>query len=207
MSAPASRAKQIAHSHSLVSDQVTVQQVELVIGELERVIDNKVVGDIVEFGCYIGTTSVFIQRLIVSTSENRAFHVYDSFEGLPEKSTQDSSSVGEAFTAGELAVSKKRFMQTFARSGVTTPTVHKGWFKQLGANDVPKNIAFAFLDGDFYESIEDSLRLVVPRISRGGTIVVDDYAREALPGVAKAVHKYFPADRVRTAHNMGVIRL
>lgn len=207
MSTPASIAKNIATNHKLISDQVTTQQVELVLTELERVLTSKVVGDIVELGCYIGTTSVFIRRLLDVHKENRAFHVYDSFEGLPPKTAEDSSSVGEAFIAGELAVSKKQFLQAFARAGLAVPVVHKGWFNQLRPTDLPDTIAFAFLDGDFYESIRDSLKLVVPRMSPGGTIVVDDYAREALPGAAKAVHEYFSPDLVRTSHNMGVIRL
>lgn len=200
-------AKQIAARHKLLSYQVTAQQIEVVLTELERVLTAKIAGDIVELGCYIGTTSVFIRRLLDALHENREFHVYDSFEGLPEKSAQDNSSAGEAFVAGELGVSKKQFMQAFARAGLAAPTVHKGWFNQLDSGDLPDAIAFAFLDGDFYDSIRGSLQLVVPRMSQGGTIVVDDYAREALPGAAVAVHEFFGSDNVRTSHNMGIIRL
>lgn len=204
---PRTLARSIAESHKPLSDQVTTDQIEVVLTELERVLSAAIPGEIVELGCYVGTTSMFVRRLLDARKENRAFHVYDSFQGLPEKSAQDTSSVGEAFAVGELAVSKKQFMQTFARAGLVAPIVHKAWFKELTPSDIPENIAFAFLDGDFYESIRDSLKLVVPRMTKGGTIVVDDYAREALPGAAKAVHEYFSSDVVRTSHNMGIIRL
>lgn len=207
MSAQTSLAKHIATSHKLLSDQVTAQQVEVLLTELEHVLQTNTAGDVVELGCYVGTTSVFIRRLLDARIETRQFHVYDSFEGLPPKSAQDNSSAGEAFVAGELAVSKKQFMQAFARAGLAAPVVHKGWFNQLESADLPETIAFAFLDGDFYESIRDSLQLVVPRMSKGGTIVVDDYAREALPGAAKAVHEYFAPELVQTSHNMGILRL
>jgi O-methyltransferase len=72
---------------------------------------------------------------------------------------------------------------------------------------VPAQIAFAFLDGDFYQSIKDSLKLVLPRMSQGSVIIVDDYAREALPGAAKAVHELLPGKSVQTAHNLGIIHL
>jgi O-methyltransferase len=85
--------------------------------------------------------------------------------------------------------------------------VHKGWFKDLTNQDMPDLIAFAFLDGDFYESIYDSLKLVLPRMQKGGTIVVDDYAREALPGAAKAVTALLPGKEIRTIHNLGIIHL
>lgn len=133
--------------------------------------------------------------------------MYDSFEGLPEKSVWDASPSGEQFTAGELAVSKKQFLREFQKAHLQPPIVHKGWFSSLTEKDVPEKIAFAFLDGDFYESIRDSLRLVLPRMQKGGVIVVDDYAREALPGAAKAVHEYFQPEHVKAVHNLGVIYL
>ncbi len=212
--------------HPLISDQVSKQQVEIILLELQRVLDGGVDGAIVEFGCYVGTTSLFIRRLLDShvkaplshknvrersfhatEPKGREFHVYDSFEGLPPKSIQDASVTGEQFTAGELAVSKKQFLREFQKAHLQPPVIHKGWFKDLTGADVPKKIAFAFLDGDFYESIRDSLRLVLPRTQKGGTIIIDDYAREALPGAARAVHEYFSSHQVKTVHNMGVIHL
>jgi O-methyltransferase len=195
--------------YSLISDQVNVQQVSVILTELDSVLEKGTDGSIVEFGCYIGTTSLFIRRLLDAKglSDNIDFHVYDSFEGLPEKSSADTSRAGEQFRAGELAVSKKAFYREFQKAHLEPPVIHKGWFKDLTAADVPDKIAFAFLDGDFYESIRDSLKLVLPRMQKGGVIVIDDYAREALPGAARAVHEHFRPDQIRTAHNLGIIRL
>lgn len=225
--------------HPLVSDQVSSKQVRVILAELEATLRQDVAGAIVEFGCYIGTTSLFIRRLLdehchsesfgfaqdkprreipsgrieagslhaaAGLSRNdRQFHVYDSFEGLPEKTAADSSRAGDQFMAGELTVSKKQFIREFQKAHLETPVIHKGWFKDLTPADVPDKIAFAFLDGDFYESIRDSLRLVLPRMQKGGVIIVDDYAREALPGVARAVHERFQPDQIRTTHNLGII--
>lgn len=193
--------------YPLISDQVNKDQVRVILAELEKVLEQDAKGAIVEFGCYIGTTSLFIRRLLYSANDQRQFHVYDSFEGLPEKTTEDTSRVGEQFRAGELVVSKKSFLREFQKAHLTPPITHKSWFKDLTEADVPKQIAFAFLDGDFYESIRDSLKLVLPRMQEGGVIIIDDYAREALPGAAKAVHEHFRPDRVRTAHNLGIIHL
>jgi O-methyltransferase len=132
--------------------------------------------------------------------------VYDSFEGLPAKAPEDESRAGEQFTAGELAVSKKQFLREFQKSNLRPPIIHKGWFKDLTDAEVPKKIAFAFLDGDFYESIQGSLKLVLPRLQKGGTIIIDDYAREALPGAARAVHELLPNTNVTTVHNLGIIQ-
>lgn len=200
-------AETLTRAYPLISDQVNREQVATILRELEHVITTQVEGDVVEFGCYIGTTSHFIRRVLDATKSAKKFHVYDSFEGLPPKSTADSSRAGEQYVAGELAVSKKQFIREFQKVHLMPPIIHKGWFKDLTTNDVPTSIAFAFLDGDFYESIRDSLRLVMPRMQHGGVIVIDDYAREALPGAAKAVHEFFKPDQIRTAHNLGVIHV
>lgn len=175
--------------YPIISDQVDGSDVQQVLDNLEKILDREVPGDIVEFGCYIGTTSLFIRRLLDQRHENRTLHVYDSFEGLPPKSREDESPAGTAFQAGKLAVSKKQFIREFQKANLALPVIHKGWFNELTAEDVPEQIAFAFLDGDFYDSIKSSLKLVLPRMSKGGVIIIDDFVREALPGAAKAVRE------------------
>ena len=68
--------------------------------------------------------------------------------------------------------------------------VHKGWFSDLHDDDVPEGIHFAFLDGDYYGSIHDSLKLIEKKLAPGAVVVVDDYANEALPGAAHAVDEW-----------------
>ncbi|HEY8999284.1 MAG TPA: TylF/MycF/NovP-related O-methyltransferase [Candidatus Saccharimonadales bacterium] len=202
---------QMFRGFPLISDQVDVASVGVVWRELEKILNAKVHGDVVELGCYAGTTSLFIRRLLDEKGESakRAFHVYDSFEGLPEKSREDQNAAGVDFKKGELAVSKKQFLQTFQRAGLTPPVTHKGWFDELGADDVPGEIAFAFLDGDFYGSILTSLKLVWPHMQAGSVVLIDDYKRETLPGVERAVRDFFqgkPAPRLRVEHNIAIIQ-
>lgn len=195
----------ILSKDSLVSEQVNKDQLRVILTELEKALSTE--GAVTEFGCYVGTTSLFIRRLLDARQDQREFHVYDSFEGLPPKTTQDSSPAGTQFQAGELAVSKKQFLREFQRSNLRPPIIHKAWFSDLTQQDVPEKIAFAFLDGDFYESIRDSLRLVLPRMQPGSTLVIDDYAHEALPGAAKAVHELLPHAAIKTTHNLGILHL
>jgi len=198
---------QFLERYPLISNQVNKEQVDVILAELAGTLAREVQGAVVEFGCYIGTTSLFIRRLLDAAGDKREFHVYDSFEGLPPKTTADESRAGDQFQAGELRVSKKEFLQQFKKAGLRAPFVHKGWFGHLTEADVPDTIAFAFLDGDFYESIRDSLRLVLPRMQKGGIIIVDDYAREALPGAAKAVHEVIRPEEVTTRSNLGIYHI
>lgn len=177
--------------YPIVSDQITRPRLAVVLRELERVLDEGIGGDVAEFGCYIGTTGVFVRRLLNEYGGERCFFAYDSFEGLPAKTTPDDSAAGVQFKAGELTVGKRQLLQTFQRANLEPPITHKAWFKDLKAEQLPGKLAFAFLDGDFYESIRDSLALAWPRLERGGAVTIDDYQREALPGVTAAVRDFF----------------
>ena len=176
--------------------------------ELERLLRAGCQGSVVEFGCYVGTTSLFIRRLLDAYQHAGTFHVYDSFAGLPEKTAQDASAAGEQFVAGELAATRKGFFQQFKKAGLRPPVVHKAWFAELAPHDIPEDIMFAFLDGDYYQSIMDSLRLVTPKLTTDAVLVVDDYANEALPGAARAADAWLqthPRFRCRVEASLAVI--
>ncbi|HSW99677.1 MAG TPA: TylF/MycF/NovP-related O-methyltransferase [Patescibacteria group bacterium] len=199
------------HGEPLISDQVSKADINLIWRELEQVLADNITGAVVEFGCYVGTTSLFIRRLLNKANEQtRPFHVYDSFEGLPQKATGDASAAGVDFQAGKLAVSKKEFLRQFHIARLQPPIIHKGWFSALDDDAVPNPIAFAFLDGDFYTSILDSLKLVWPNMAPKGTILIDDYQRPELPGVEQAVHEFFQDKAmpiIRVEHNIAILRM
>ena len=145
-------------------------------------------GDFVEMGCYKGDTSLLIAEALQGS--DHILYIYDSFEGLPEKTSNDTSALGENFKGGELYVTKREVKERFLRAGLKLPVIKKAWFNELTDADLPSGIAFSFLDGDFYESIRDSLRLVERKMVQGGVIVVHDYLNPALPGVKKAVDEW-----------------
>ncbi|QJU09569.1 hypothetical protein FBF27_04140 [Candidatus Saccharibacteria bacterium oral taxon 488] len=192
----------------IISDQVDAKELGVLLRELEKVLQSGAVGNIVEFGCYVGTTSLFIRRLLDAYNFTGEFHVYDSFMGLPEKTQLDSSAAGEQFKAGELLAPRKTFIQNFKKAGLKLPIIHKGWFADLTVDDTPEGIIFAFFDGDFYESIADSFRLCDGKFQKRATIIVDDYANEALPGAVRAVDEWLgrhPA-QVTVESSLAIIR-
>lgn len=168
------------------NDQVTEEETNRIIKTLTESL--AISGDVVEFGCYKGDTSLLLADVIKVTSKR--LWIYDSFEGLPKKSPADMSVLGEDFKEGELVVTKREVKQRFLRSGLTVPIIKKSWFADLVDEDLPDKICFAFVDGDFYQSIADSLRLIETKMEKGGVILVHDYNNEALPGVAKAVDEW-----------------
>ena len=168
------------------NDQVSREETDKILAIADE--NLKVEGDFVELGCYKGDTSLMLAEILVGTSKR--LYIYDSFEGLPEKTEADASVVGEHFRAGELFVSKREVKERFLRANLPVPVIKKAWFNELSEVDLPEKIALAFLDGDFYESIRDSLKLVSDKMASGGKIIVHDYGTAALPGVTKAVDEW-----------------
>ncbi len=199
----------IVDRYPLISEQVSKAEVKIILDYLSSALRNTKQGDVVELGCYTGTTSLFIQRLLQLQNYDRQFHVYDSFEGLPPKSSKDQSPAGEQFVAGELSASKKEFITNFKKANLRLPIIHKDWFSELSEVEVPRKIAFAFLDGDYYQSIRQSLALIENKLVPGSVVVVDDYQSEALPGARKAVDEWLvanPNHKLRITNSLAIIR-
>ena len=173
--------------------QVADDETKIILDLLFRCLN--VDGDVVELGCYEGDTSLLFAEMLRRERSDKKLWIYDSFEGLPEKTTYDDCEAGRDFQKGELCISKKYVKQRFLRANLPVPVIKKGWFCDLTDTDLPSRISFAFLDGDLYESIRDSLALVGPVMDTRGIIVVHDYNNEQLPGVTRAVDEWLGRHR------------
>lgn len=203
----------LINHHSLVSDQVSKSEIKIILTELNCVLNRKISGDVVEFGCYKGTTSLFLMRLLMGLKSRKKLFLYDSFDGLPDKTEEDKAGLGQEFKRGELRATKREVVENFKRAGLTLPIIKKAWFSDLTSRDVPSEIAFAYFDGDFYGSIHDSFAACNERFMSGATIVVDDYGNDHLPGAARAVdewvatHRKQIAGKVRLQDSLAIIHL
>lgn len=231
-----------------VNDQVTPAETTEILRLAEQSLE--VEGDFVELGCYRGDTSVLLGKLLQKPVENlcknakisvenlcktpqnlcKNLWIYDSFAGLPDKTSEDSSGAGQNFQKGELLVSKREVVEKLRKHGLKTTShlnpdncssqatslnsnlstviVKKAWFDDLTPQDLPDVIAFAFLDGDLYESIRVSLKLVVPRLSGQGIIIVHDYNNPELPGSARAVDEFLRSHsefRLQVRHTLAIL--
>ncbi|HMT19372.1 MAG TPA: TylF/MycF/NovP-related O-methyltransferase [Candidatus Saccharibacteria bacterium] len=173
-----------------VTGQVTTEELTIIKRELTTVLKMGIAGDVVELGCYEGGSAVFIQSLLEQQQSEKSLWLYDSFEGLPEKTAEDETKLGAEFQAGELKASKARLERHFHKAGLHLPEIKKAWFYELDTSDLPEQICFAFLDGDYYESILDSFKLVWPKLPKGAVVLVDDYQNPKLPGVKLAVDEW-----------------
>ena len=167
--------------------QVNQTELAVLLRELRSCMKAQSAGSVVELGCYTGGSAAAMSLCMQKAGCSWPLHVYDSFMGLPLKHAADNSPAGEQFVAGALRATKADLRRTFYRMKAPLPLIHKQWFSDLLPADIPDDIRLAFLDGDYYDSIMTSLRLVWPKLAHGAVVVVDDYRNESLPGAAKAV--------------------
>jgi O-methyltransferase len=159
---------------------------QIVIHALE-VIENQIEGDFVEFGCYVGESSKYLRKTLDETNSNKDLYVYDSFEGLPPLSKHEE---GMGWRPGTLNTTEDVLIKNFRDNGLKPPYTCKGWFKDVPDYRIPDKICFAFLDGDFYDSIYDSLTKIYDKVQEGGYILFHDYERNDLPGVRAAIEDF-----------------
>lgn len=198
--------------YALITDQVDKEELSIILTELDKVLGEDIAGDVVEFGCYKGTTSLFLMRLIMEHSANKQLWLYDSFAGLPDKTVEDDTRLGDEFKPGELMTTKAEVLRNFAHANLPRPIIKKDWFTNLTDRDVPAKICFAYFDGDFYASIKDSFQVCQAHFTPGAVIVIDDYVNDHLPGVKRAVDEWLTKCRykiksVKAVSSLAVITL
>jgi O-methyltransferase len=139
-------------------------------------------GDICEFGVAQGATSKLIASEIMDT--DRTFWLFDSFEGLP-KPTEKDRLIDDIFGlgdmnkyAGTMASPESEVLGRLDEVGFPRQRLRimKGWMNEsLARPDVPKQVAFAYVDFDFYEPIRDALVYLDAHSVPGARVMVDDY--------------------------------
>ena len=140
-------------------------------------------GAICEFGVAQGCTSALIANEI--RDEPTVLHLFDSFQGLPAPSEEDTL-LDDIFNLGTMAayagqMSCPRAMVEDRLRAIEFPPVriaiHAGFvadtLREVSA--LPLMVKFAYVDLDLYEGTRDALawldRVAVP----GAVVIVDDY--------------------------------
>jgi len=147
---------------------------------IEDVIKNKIVGDFIETGVWRGGSVIFMQGMLKAYQENRQVFVADSFQGVPPPNVEKYP-IDKASTLHEVAllkVTREQVEKNFKVYNLLDSNIVflEGWFEDTLNTDLITKLAILRLDGDLYESTMDSLKALYHKVSKGGYIIVDDYA-------------------------------
>jgi O-methyltransferase len=176
------------HNTKLDPTIIDEKNISTLVEGLLTVIESNTEGDVVELGCYVGESSKYLMKTLLETKSTKKLYLYDSFEGLPPLSKWEENT---GWRAGTLKTTRDVLETNFSDNNLPIPFTYRSWFKDIPEQAFPEKIAFAFLDGDFYDSIYDSLDKIFDKVVDGGHIYFHDYKRNDLPGVEAAIIDYF----------------
>jgi hypothetical protein len=166
-----------------------------------------VTGAILEMGCALGGSAIVIAA---TKAVARPMSIYDTFELIPPPTELDGEDVHSRYQditagkaqgiGGDIYYGYRPDLlgdvaHVFELLGVPPASNHvalvKGLFEDTLHVDSP--IALAHIDCDWHASVTVCLERIVPRLSAGGRLVVDDY--DAWSGCRSAIDEFFADKR------------
>ncbi len=176
----------------------------------QRLLDllKSVEGDVVECGVASGNSLAMLASGVRSSGINRHIWGFDSWEGLPEPSSEDLATKENIAKKGdfnessmEIVLATLRFYGFDDSEISSMVTLVKGLLSDTLPNYKDPHIALLHIDTDLYDPHRDALRYLWPKISVGGIAAFDDYQEPLMwPGARKAVDEFLselPAASVR----------
>ena len=153
---------------------------------------DQITGDYIEFGIYKGKSIYHSFKVAkkLDIQKNILFWGLDSFEGFPVENHNFYKNYNFKTTYTKTKNQFKNFKEI---------KVIKGFFKEsLRTQELVniKNISFAFIDCDIFESTIDIFDYLKPRLTNGSFIMIDDYTSIDSNGnsIAKSFKASFKID-------------
>jgi len=134
-------------------------------------------GDFVECGVFGGAQAAAMARAIMNTGSERRVHLFDSFAGIPAAGPNDAEFLAAGHEAGLSSCTLAAVQEHMREWGITDDMLvyHPGLFADTVPGADIGRIAVLRLDGDLYESTKACVDALVPKVSKGGWVIVDDY--------------------------------
>lgn len=182
---------------------LTSRKMESILKSVCDIELKRVPGIFIEAGCALGGSSILIAKKKATT---RQLNIYDVFGVIPPPSENDTPDVHVRYKqisdgksegiAGDKYYGYEEnlyeiVISNLSHFGVEPATHHVFLIKGLLQETMRLNepVAFAHIDVDWYEPVLTCLSRIVPRLSPGGILILDDY--HDWGGCRKAVDEYF----------------
>lgn len=189
---------EMAGTGMLISPFPTQLEYFLALYELVKA-TAQVPDEIVECGLGWGGTLMMLTAILHHLKLDKKIHAYDSSEGFPEPTANDSSprnpQKGEWNHTSELAVAERFEWMGIQSLQHKYVTMHPVFFSETLRRGLPDKISFLHLDCDLYESYRDCLEAAYPRCSPGAVIIFDEYNDPHWPGAKIAIDEFAAKSR------------
>ena len=174
----------------------------------KQVVD--VPGAIVDIGVYRGASAFTWAKLceiFCPTDVRKRVYGFDTFEGFPSLAPQDGATdaaqdvrvggyaggttIEDELLAARAAMNEDRHLAHLERLEFVKGDVSRTVPRFVAEQGQGLRVALLNLDADLYEPTRVALEQFVPMMSRGGIIVLDEYAVTTFPGESEAIDQYF----------------
>ncbi|MEW5851346.1 MAG: TylF/MycF/NovP-related O-methyltransferase [Myxococcota bacterium] len=128
-------------------------------------------GDVIECGVWLGGSAIVMGQLLKRWGVNKRLVLLDSFKAMPGPNRD----VDKFYGVGWLAADENVTRGILHLAGVGDMVeIIPGWFRDTLPGLRHRQFCLAHLDADMYEGTRTCFEEVVPRLSPGGAVVVDD---------------------------------
>ena len=169
------------------------------IRETARVIHLGIPGAFVECGVWRGGSMMAVAMLLMRLGvTDRDLYLFDTFAGMTPPEPVDVDCYGRAaidpaaksFDPAGCTASLALVQANMASVGYPPELLRyvRGDVLETLPAQAPERIALLHLDTDWYKSTRHELETLYPRVSPGGSIMIDDYGHWA--GARKATDEY-----------------
>lgn len=152
---------------------------------VKNVVDNRVEGDIAEFGSYKGHSGYLMSELLKSFNSDKLLYMFDTFVSFPGENFGIDSFWSNTHKVDFDEVKNRLSSQSNIRlvKGDFTETLPLQGIEKLG---------FIYVDCDSYRATKFLIEYLYDKIlSTGGFLVFEDYGHPALLGNRLAIHSFF----------------
>jgi hypothetical protein len=187
------------HGFTLTSDE----RVNALCEAVRYVVRAEIPGAMVECGVWRGGSMMAIAHALLQMGiVDRDLYLYDTFDHMPRPTKHDRTLEGvdgaDLWDQSDANQSYpylpfEEVQAALAATGYPAERMHfvKGLVEDTLPAQRPEAIALCRLDTDWYESTAHELYTLVPHISAGGVLLIDDYGQ--FLGAKKAVDEYLAA--------------
>ena len=152
-------------------------------------------GDIVEFGSHEGHSGILIAEYLKRNLINKNLFLCDTFEQFPF----NEYGIDEMWSGRD----EKDFTFEDVKRNFTdyiNVELIKGEFKDTIHRIREKDLCFAYIDCDSYESTKFLFDTIFPILNTGGCIACEDYGHHNLLSARKAVDEFIDSNKNRLVH-------
>jgi len=188
------------------------ERIRAVVEAVEYLVANNIPGDFVECGVWRGgSLMAALEALRRLGRTNRRVWLFDTFSGMTDPGTEDTSVFGEVASEMQNEFRQKGEKWCFASLADVQANLNSigypeellkfvvGTVEETLTRETPSEIALLRLDTDWYTSTKLELDVLYPKLVKKGILIIDDYGHWR--GAKRAVDEFFAAQEYRPLLN------